>query len=97
VGTKGKQQVHIFKVKKILTESEREVWWQQKPYTSGNGSNPVSDRKAIILTKEHELPTTWPWQDIKEKVGLAPKLESYIPRGTQRVIQARRMPFPNPF
>ena len=97
VGPKDKQQVNIFKVKNILTESEREVWWQQKSYTSGNTSKPVSDRKAIVLIKEHELPSTWPWLDMKEKIGLAPKLDSYIPRGTQRVIKASRMPFSNPF
>jgi len=96
-GINGNEMVNIFKVTKTLPLSEREVWWSKNAYTTGNGINNTKNRIPLILTNEHELPKTWAWKDIKEKVGLSPNCSTWMPRGTQRVKNASRMPFLNPF
>ncbi len=94
IGKTGNEMVHIFKVKETLPLSEREPWWNTNhPYTDGNGINAPVKRVPLILTNDHNLPKTWAWQDIKEKVGLAQNCSSWMPRGTQRIIATHLLPF----
>jgi hypothetical protein len=94
-GEKGKERVHIFKVKEELPLNKRESWWSNMKYTENNGVGITKHRVPILLTREHELPKTWEWSDIKLKVGLSTDLSSWMPRGTQRVVKKQLLPFIN--
>ena len=97
-GPTGNELVYIFLVKQVLSLSEREEWWATTSYMPNNGGAiAVAHRAPMTLTNVHDLPKTWSWQDIKTTVGLSPQCSSWMPRGTQRINNAYRLPFKNPF
>jgi len=94
LGNAGEEIVHIFKVKSELPLNKREPWWVGKtPYTVSNGVNTKKHRVPITLTSEHELAKTWDWSDIKQKVGLSPNCQTWMPRSTQLVVKKHLLPF----
>jgi hypothetical protein len=86
--------VYIFKVSREGSIKERPWYWaNDTPYNEGNGTNSVSERQVIILTNNHSLPKTYEWSDFKAKTGLGGSCISWMPRGTQRVVNKKRLPF----
>jgi hypothetical protein len=88
------KQLEIFKVTKVNTNNERDTEWKDEtPYMNGNGTNSVSHRNQIELSKEHNLPPIYNWFKFKKELNYAPNKESWIPRGTMRVSKKELIPF----
>lgn len=84
-GLKEKTVCEFYRVKEVLPQSECEKWWKE------------GYKWPILLTKDHDLPVTWNWQEIKKSAGLAPNHPYWMPLQTQPVKNAHKMPFNNPF
>jgi hypothetical protein len=92
--TDGNEQIHIYKVIDSLTPEERLSHWKSDtPYTSGNGVNTVSHRQVIVLTNDHSLPKTYSWRRFRSETGLGKENDSWMPRGTEKVLIRENFPF----
>jgi hypothetical protein len=93
VGTKNEEQIHIYQVDRICTADERPSHWASStPYTQGNGTKKVSHRQAIVLTNNHSI-KTYDWRDFRRITGLGKNCPSWMPRGTQIVLNKEKLPF----
>jgi hypothetical protein len=68
-------------------------WASSTPYTRGNGTNSVSDRQAIVLTNNHSIEKTYDWREFRRITGLGKDCSSWMPRGTQKVLNRETLPF----
>jgi hypothetical protein len=94
VGPTNEEQIHIYKIDRICTTDERlPQWASSMPYTRGNGTNGVSDRQAIVLTNNHSIEKTYDWREFRRITGLGKDCSSWMPRGTQKVLNRETLPF----
>ena len=90
----GNEQIHIYKI--ILdgsTEERLSHWKSDTPYTAGNGANVVSHRQVIVLTDDHLLPKSYSWRKFRSETGLGKENDSWMPRGTEKVLIRENFPF----
>ena len=93
-GPVGDELIQIFKVERQGTKDERPAHWASStPYTNNNGTEIVSTRQVIILTNKHPLPKTYEWREFRKITGLGGDCTAWIPRGTQRVVDKKKIPF----
>lgn len=93
-GPVSEEVVYIFKVEREGTVEERPSHWASAtPYTSNNGQTSVADRQVIILTNKHSLPKTFEWRKFRAITGLGGDCAAWAPRGTQRVVNKKTLPF----
>jgi hypothetical protein len=93
-GPVGEEVVYICKVEREGVARDRPTHWASTtPYTSNNGKSSVADRQVIILTNKHELPKTFEWRKFRAITGLGKGCVAWAPRGTQRVVNKKTLPF----
>ena len=94
-GPKDNENVYIFLVKEEHPEQTTRPrhWVVGKPHTVGNGNSAVDDRGVITLTNNHTLPKQVEWSEIRRATGLGGDCATWMPRGTQRVVDYRKLPF----
>jgi hypothetical protein len=85
-GPTGTENCEFYQAEAVLTLAERPGWWSIN-----------NIRLPVVFVKAPNLPASWPWKDIKSHLKLAPGKPAWMPTGTQRVTNANRMPFANPF
>ena len=84
--------MYIFKVSAEGSASERLSHWKSDtPYTFNNGTNSVSERRVITLTNQHKIVKTYEWRTFRTQTGLGGDCESWMPRGTQRVVNKKKL------
>ena len=93
-GLSGNEQIHIYKIIDNLTTDKRLSHWKSdEPYTIGNGVNSVSHRKVIVLTNIHLLPKSYNWRVFRSHTKLGKDCYSWMPRGTEKVLNSESLPF----
>ena len=96
-GPMNNENVYIFLVKEEHSPAMRPSHWAVgTPHTEGNGLGSVDYRGVITLTNNHALPKEIEWRKIRRETGLGGECESWMPRGTQRIVNTQNLPFDFP-
>lgn len=93
-GLSGNEQIHIYKIIDTLARDKRLSHWKSdEPYTIGNGINSVLHRNVIVLTNDHLLPKSYNWRIFRNYTKLGKDCYSWMPRGTEKVLNNESLPF----